>query len=99
MIQVKFQKSPREEKRMVAKFYKNDKKFKTVHFGSGNLTGKGTYLEHKDDKIKKAWIARHKVMGDFNNPYSASSLSYWILWNKKTLSRSIKSYKSNFGFY
>jgi hypothetical protein len=99
MISVKFQKSTRDDKRLMAKFYKDNKKFKTVHFGSGKLTGKGTYLEHKNNKIKNAWIARHKVNGTFENPFTASSLSYWILWNKKSLSKSIESYKKHFDFH
>ena len=64
---------------------------KTIHFGSGNLTGKGTYLEHGDDKIKKNWIARHKVREDWNDPKTAGYWSRWVLWNKPTLSGSIKA--------
>ena len=65
MIGVNFYKSKNPEKRLTAIFTKNGKKFKTVHFGSGNYTGKGTYIDHRDNKIKKAWIARHKVRGKF----------------------------------
>lgn len=85
------------EKRMTAVFYdKEGKKIKTVHFGQRVPTGKGAYPDHKDDDIKKAWVARHEVRGTFNDPMTASALSRWILWGEKTISASIKAYKNKF---
>ena len=88
-MKVIFSKSDKPEKRMKAVF--DDKK--TIHFGS---KGGSTFLEHKDSKIKKAWESRHKVREDWDNPFSASALSKWILWNKATLEASIKDYKKKF---
>jgi hypothetical protein len=64
-----------------------------VHFGS---KGSSTYIDHKDEDKKKAYHARHKANEDWNDAYSAGALSYWILWNKKTLSASIADYKKRF---
>ena len=46
-------KSERPEKRFMAKFEK-----KTVHFGQ---KGGSTFVDHKDEKKKNAWEARHRV--------------------------------------
>ena len=51
---------------------------------------------HKDDKVKRAWIARHQVRGTFNDPTSPSGLARWILWNKKTMTSSFKDYLKKF---
>ena len=94
---VDIKKSTRKDKKMTAIFYnENKKKIRTIQFGSGQPTGKGTYLDHKDDKIKNAWIARHQVRGDFDAPMTASSLSRWILWNEPTLKDSIRNYIKKF---
>lgn len=86
--------SNRDTKRLKAVFYdKENDKTKTIHFG---YRGAKTYLEHQDDEKKKNWIARHKVRGTFNEPLSASSLAYHILWNKKTFAESMKHYKTKF---
>ena len=98
MIEVNFYKSKKPDKRIAAVYTKKGNIVRTVHFGSGEITGKGTNVDHKDDKIKKAWIARHKVRGDFSNPYTPSALAYWILWNKKSIKSSIADYKRHFGF-
>lgn len=90
--------SDRPDKRYMAVFYDKDKKVKTTHFGFAD--GKGnygsTYIDHKDDAKKDAWIARHRVNGTFEDYMSASSLARYILWNKKTLSASITDYKRRF---
>ena len=70
-----------------------DKERKRVHFGQ---KGSSTYIDHKDDKKKDAYIARHKVNENFNNPLSSGSLSRFILWNKTTLSASIADFKKRF---
>ena len=70
-----------------------DKERKRVHFGQ---KGSSTYIDHKDDKKKDAYIARHKVNENFNNPLSSGSLSRYILWNRTTLSASIADFKKRF---
>ena len=92
-MKVVISKSDRPEKRYKAVFSDDSKKVKTVHFG---LKGGSTYIDHGNDKKKDAYIARHRVNENFNDPMTAGSLSYHILWNKKTLSASIADFKKRF---
>jgi len=92
--------SDRKEKKLVATFCLCedeskccDKKKKKVHFG---YKGGSTYIDHKDDKKKDAYIARHKVNENWNDPTTAGALARYILWNKKTLSESIADFKKRF---
>ena len=93
-------KSSSPEKKMTAVFCKCKKKDQckgtnhlTRHFGQ---KGSSTYLDHGDEKKKDAYIARHKVNENFNDPVTPGALSRWILWNKKTLSASIADFKKRF---
>lgn len=70
-----------------------DKERKKVHFGQKESS---TYIDHRDEKKKDAYIARHKVNENFNNPTTPGSLSRFILWNKTTLSASIADFKKRF---
>jgi hypothetical protein len=81
--------STRKDKKYMAVFNNNN----IVHFGA---YGYEDYTIHKDDKRKENYIKRHQVNEDFNNPFSAGSLSRWILWNKKTLKESVKDYGTRF---
>ena len=93
--------SPKEDKKLKAVFCKCEKKLdcknsntKTVHFGS---KGSSTYLDNKNEKTKDAYIARHKVRENFNDPMSAGSLSRWLLWGPTTnLTQNINKFKSKF---
>eukprot|EP00960_Hanusia_phi_P077638 768721-Hanusia_phi.AAC.5 len=77
-------------------FYDKDKKkVKVTYFGQKNPK-KGTFIDHNDDDIKEAWIARHRVREDWNDFHSAGALSRWILWNKKTLASSYQDYLDRF---
>ena len=81
-------------------FEKDGKRLK-VHFGA---TGYNDYIKYSktDAKIAKskkdAYIARHSVRENFNDPLTAGALSRWILWNKETLQDSIADYKRRFNF-
>ena len=70
-----------------------DRERKKVHFGAKNSS---TYIDHRDEKKKDAYIARHRVNENFNNPTTAGSLSRFILWNKTTFSASIADFKKRF---
>ena len=67
---------------------------KKVHFGAKNSN---TYLDHKDEAKRKAYIARHKVNEDFNDPLTAGSLAKNLLWGSTTsLRENIKLFKKRF---
>jgi hypothetical protein len=70
-----------------------DTERKKVHFG---YKGSKTFLDHGDEKKRLAYVARHKVNENFNDPLSAGSLARWINWNKTTLSASIADFKKRF---
>ena len=89
MITAEIKKSNKPEKRLKVIVKKDDKK-KTIHFGSGKPTGTGAYPDHKNDKTKQNWEARHKVRENWNDPMTAGFWSKHILWNKKTIKDSIK---------
>jgi hypothetical protein len=92
--------SDRKNKRYVAEFCmcngeskcKSNER-KRTHFG---FRGGSTYIDNKDDKKKDAYIARHKVNENWNDPTSAGALARYILWNKPTLKESIADYKKRF---
>lgn len=94
--------SDRKDKRYMAIFYDKENKIKTSHFGyaitdeNGKKKYGSTYIDHKNDELKKSYIARHKVNEDFNNYMSSGSLSRYILWEKKTLRDAINDYKKRF---
>ena len=70
-----------------------DKERKKTHFGA---KGSSTFIDHNDEKKKDAYIARHKVNENWNDPTTAGALARFILWNKKTLTASIADFKQRF---
>jgi len=93
-------KSINKKKKLTAVFEnKKTKKTKKVSFGSS--PNKDYTIYSKGDKKeaemkKKAYIARHQVRENFNNPITAGALSRWILWNKPTVVASIADFKKRF---
>ena len=66
---------------------------KVVHFGD---TRYEDFTVHKDEERKRLYLLRHKKNEDWNNPYSAGSLSRYILWNKPTINDSVEDFKKRF---
>ena len=87
--------STHPQKKMVAVFEDPDdpRRRKHVYFGS---RGMSDYTLHKDASRKQLYLQRHRARENWNNPYTAGSLSRWILWNKPTLRASIADYKRRF---
>ena len=81
--------STRQGKRYMAVFHDGT----TIHFGQ---EGGSTFIDHKDEAKRKAYIARHRVNEDWSNPKTAGSLSRYILWEKPTLSQAVSAFKSKF---
>jgi len=83
--------SERDTKRYVA-IFSNPKK--TTHFG---LKGGSTFIDHRDEKKKSAYLARHKVRENFNDPVTAGSLSKHLLWGSTTsFKKNIELFKKKF---
>jgi hypothetical protein len=81
-------------KKLQALFYdENKKKIQTIAFGS---EGMSDFTIHKDPKRKERYLARHKVREDWTVPNNAGSLSRYLLWNKTTLSASLKDFMKRF---
>ena len=82
-----------------------DKRTKTVKFGAIKKNGEPyndyTIYYKKDgkekaDEMKAAYIARHTVNENWNNPYLPSTVSRYILWNKETVKQSLVDYIRRF---
>ena len=66
---------------------------KKVSFGA---TGYSDFTQHKDEERKQRDIARHKVNQNWNDLTTAGAWSKGILWNKPTITDSIKSMEGKF---
>ncbi len=92
-------KSDKPAKKLMAVF-EIDGKQRTVHFGSAPNKDYTIYYKTEGksvaDKKKDAYLARHKVNENWNDPTTAGSLSRWVLWNKPTISASISDFKKRF---
>jgi len=81
--------SPNKKKKLRATFSDGTK----TDFGNA---GSSDFTISKDEKLKKAYIARHSPREDFNDFKSAGSLARWILWEKTDIQEAIKSFVSRF---
>eukprot|EP00438_Fugacium_kawagutii_P023399 Skav210881 [mRNA] locus=scaffold3713:7003:7293:+ [translate_table: standard] len=65
---------------------------KKISFGAN---GYSDFTQHKDPERKQRYIARHKKNEDWSK-LNPASFSRYILWNKPTISESIKSMETKF---
>ena len=96
---------------VLSKSSRKDKKYmikhdnKTTHFGQRGardftlMNNKSSQFYEPDkerrEKTKKNYQSRHKN-DNLKNPYSAGALAFYLLWNKPTLSSSIKDFEKRF---
>lgn len=91
---IQLDKSDLEQKKYKAVFY-DDKRRKllTVHFGA---RGYSDFTQHQDEERKMRYLDRHQAKENWEDPFSAGSLSRWLLWNKKSISASYNDYLKRF---
>ena len=72
----------------------NNELYKKISFGSKNASD---YTIHGDkDRRYRYWV-RHQANENWNTPYSAGSLSRYILWgDSKNINKNISSFKKKF---
>ena len=95
MTSVVISKSTNPKKKMMAVFSDADgNKTKTIHFGQA---GAKDFTITNDEARKKLYIQRHtNSRENFEKYDSASSLSRYVLWEKKSVAEGIKFYKNRF---
>jgi len=93
MKSVTIKKSTKPNKKLMAVFTRENGRTKTTHFGAA---GMDDYTIKKDKDQRARYRNRHK--GDnLNDPESAGSLSWNILWGESTSrQQNIKSFKNKF---
>lgn len=72
----------------------NPSRIKTINFGA--LRG-SSFIDHKNEKTKNAWIARHRVRENWKVPDTAGSLSKHILWETTSLAKNKQLFAKKFG--
>ena len=92
-MKVVISKSDKAGKKLKAVFTRENGRTKTTHFGAA---GYDDYTIKKDKEQRTRYRNRHR--GDnINNPESAGSLSWHVLWGESTSrQQNIKSYKKRF---
>ena len=73
--------------------FKQDGKQRRIPFGA---KGYSDFLQHGDEDRKYRYLKRHFEREDWNNPFTAGTLSRFILWNKPTLDESVADYLDRF---
>ena len=69
-----------------------------VSFGQPGAT---TYADGASEAKRRSYLARHNpavTREDWENPYSAGSLSRWILWSEPSVIAGLRAYRRRFGF-
>ena len=75
-------------------FFSDDEHKKTIHFGSSEYQD---FTQHNDLMRRKAYISRHQTREDWTTPFSAGSLSRWILWGDSTsFDKNVSDFKKRF---
>ena len=80
---------------------RKDKRFKVV-LGDGSVVHFGSpehqnFTIHKDEGRKRLYIIRHSANENWNDIRTAGFWSKHLLWNKPTLSQSIRDIEHTFG--
>ena len=66
---------------------------KTIHFGAKKYSD---FTIHKDEERKQRYLNRHKKNENWNDPLTASFYATNILWNKPTITESIRDTNRRF---
>ena len=66
---------------------------KTISFGAAGMSD---YTIHKDDERKQRYLDRHKKNENWSDPTTAGFFAKNILWNKPTITESIKDTNNRF---
>ena len=96
-VYVHLLKSPLKDKKWRAVFtQKNKEILDYTDFGHSSY---GDYTTHGDEERKRRFLTRFRGLIEKykDEPTAPTTLSKWVLWNKKTVEESFKDYKRHYG--
>jgi hypothetical protein len=95
MIELHIVPSHIKTKKFDAVYLIPDRKPLIIPFGQ---KGYSDFTTNHSIKKRNAYIKRHQVREDFENPFTSGSLARYILWQTDNLNLNIKLFKEQFGF-
>ena len=87
-MRIAISRSPRKNKKFVA-----DVNGRKVHFGDSNYDD---FTTHRNEQRKKNYISRHRKNENWNDVRTAGFYAKNVLWNRPTISESLKDMNSRF---
>ena len=87
-MRIAISRSPRKNKKYVA-----DVDGRKVHFGDPNYDD---FTTHRNEQRKKNYISRHRKNKNWNDVRTAGFYAKNVLWNRPTISESLKDMNSRF---
>ena len=88
---------------ILKKSKRDDKRFVLImedmgHKHNFGLKGGKTFIDGRTEKERQNYIARHKVRENWNKSgiHTAGFWAFHLLWNKRTLTESIKDVEKKF---
>ena len=92
-IIIEISKSSNPDKKYKAVIQQPSGRTKTIQFGAAGMSD---YTIHKDKERKERYLNRHKKTENWNDYNTAGFYATNILWNKPTITESIKDTNSRF---
>ena len=92
-INIEIVKSKNPEKKFQAVIHQPSGRTKTVQFGAA---GASDYTKHKNPERKQRYLNRHKKTENWSDYNTAGFYATNILWNKPTITESIKDTNNRF---
>jgi len=94
---IKMKKSTNPKKKYMITGTKKDGSKITRHFGAAGMRDR-TKISNPEERKKATASYKSRHRGDnLNDPYSAGSLSYYVLWGGDTIAAGKRAYKNRFG--
>lgn len=76
MVEIKITKSDKPDKKYKI-FIQTPTRKKTIHIGAKNMED---FTQHKDEKRRQSYVARHRPREDWQDPFTAGYWAYRLLW-------------------
>jgi hypothetical protein len=86
--------APKDKKRLIAFFLMKNGKTKKVKFGM--FKSAGTFSDGATNEKREAYIKRHRIRENWDNVFTAGSLSRYVLWEFKSNNEIEKFYNREF---